>query len=58
MEWFGEQDRARGKPVKSDADYARAVSRMWNIQREEKRIGVLGGTHDYTGKGLAEGKDY
>lgn len=58
MEWFRQEDRRKGHPVKDDSQYARAVSRMWNIQREEKREGVLNGTHDYTGKGLAEGKDY
>jgi hypothetical protein len=58
MEWFRQQDVSRGRPVKDDSLYARAVSRMWNIQSEEKRMGVLAGTYDYTGKGLAEGKDY
>jgi hypothetical protein len=58
MEWFRQQDRSKGRPVKDNSQYARAVSRMWRIQSEEKRKGVLDGTYDYTGKGLAEGKNY
>ena len=58
MEWFRREDQRKGKPVKDDSEYARAVNKMWHIQREEKREGVLNGTHEYTGKGLAEGRDY
>jgi hypothetical protein len=51
-EWF----RQGGKTA--EPRIPAAVSAMWNRMSEWKKDGVLDGSYDYTGKGLAQGRNY